>query len=79
MLDLPISALERAFKVQSTEMQLVMLLSDCGFLITFGSRMTEDATNMEEWGPTTKTMAAISDASRNYDDYVRIVGVLRGR
>lgn len=41
--------------------------------------MTEDATNTEQWGPTTKTMAAISDASKNYDDYVRIVQVLRGR
>ena len=44
-----------------------------------GCRMTEDATSMEEWGPTTKTMAEISDASKNYDDYVRIVQVLRGR
>ncbi|KAG0618645.1 hypothetical protein M758_4G081100 [Ceratodon purpureus] len=47
--------------------------------VSAAEMMTEDATNMEEWGPTTKTMAAISDASRNYDDYVRIVGVLRGR
>lgn len=41
--------------------------------------MTEDATNTEECGPTTKKMAAIADASKNYDDYVRILQVLRGR
>lgn len=41
--------------------------------------MTEDATNTEEWGPTTKTMAAISNASKNFDDYERVVQVLRGR
>jgi epsin len=41
--------------------------------------MTEDATNTDEWGPTTKTMAAISNASKNYDDYERIVQVLRAR
>lgn len=42
-------------------------------------RMTEDATNAEEWGPTTTTMASISEASRTFDEYERIVQVLRGR
>lgn len=42
-------------------------------------RMTEDATNAEEWGPTTTTMASISEAARTFDEYERIVQVLRGR
>jgi epsin len=41
--------------------------------------MTEDATNAEEWGPTTTTMASISKAARTFDEYERIVQVLRGR
>jgi len=41
--------------------------------------MTEDATNTEEWGPTTKSMVAISNASKSFDDYERVVQVLRGR
>lgn len=41
--------------------------------------MTEDATNTEEWGPTTTSMAAISEASKTYDDYERIVQVLLGK
>jgi len=54
-------------------------VGDSSLVKCFESRMAEDATNTEEWGPTTKTMAAISDNSKNYDDYVRIVQVLRGR
>lgn len=41
--------------------------------------MTEDATNAEEWGPTTTTMASISEAARTFHEYERIVQVLRGR
>lgn len=47
--------------------------------VSAAETMTEDATNTEEWGPTTKTMAAISNASKNFDDYERVVQVLRGR
>lgn len=41
--------------------------------------MTEDATNAEEWGPTTTAMASISDAAYNSEDYLRIVQVLHKR
>lgn len=41
--------------------------------------MTEDATNADEWGPTTKQMAEISDSSHNSEDYLRIVHVLHER
>lgn len=40
--------------------------------------MIEDAISAEDCGPTSKTMADISDASKNYDDYMRILHVLRG-
>lgn len=41
--------------------------------------MTEDATNADEWGPTTKQMSEISDSSNNSEDYLRIVHVLHER
>lgn len=41
--------------------------------------MTEDATNTEEWGPTTTAMAEISNASKKFDDYERVVQVLHAR
>ncbi|KAG0589698.1 hypothetical protein KC19_1G040700 [Ceratodon purpureus] len=47
--------------------------------VSAAETMTEDATNTDEWGPTTKAMAEISNASKNYDDYERIVQVLRAR
>lgn len=47
--------------------------------VSAAEMMTEDATNAEEWGPTTKSMAAISNASKNFDDYERVVQVLRAR
>jgi len=41
--------------------------------------MTVDALNFIEWVPATKSMAAISNASKTVDDYERAVQVLRGR
>ncbi|KAG0586205.1 hypothetical protein KC19_2G072200 [Ceratodon purpureus] len=41
--------------------------------------MTEDATNADEWGPTTKQMAEISESSNNSEEYLRIVHVLHKR
>lgn len=42
-------------------------------------RMTEDATNADDWGPTTKAMADICNATSNSEDYLRIVQVLHKR
>jgi epsin len=41
--------------------------------------MTEDATNADDWGPTTKAMADICNATSNSEDYLRIVQVLHKR
>lgn len=41
--------------------------------------MTEEATNADEWGPTTKQMAEISHSIKNPEDYLRIVHVLHKR
>lgn len=61
-------------------------VKDCNSHLTYvlpildlSSRMTEDATNAEEWGPTTTAMASISDAAYNSEDYLRIVQVLHKR
>jgi len=41
--------------------------------------MTEDATNADEWGPTTKAMADICSVVYNSEDYLRVVQVLHRR
>lgn len=41
--------------------------------------MTEEATNADEWGPTTTQMAEISCSINNSEDYLRIVHVLHER
>jgi hypothetical protein len=41
--------------------------------------MTEEATNSDPWGPETRTMAAISHAAFEVDDYWRIVNILHKR
>lgn len=44
-----------------------------------GARLTEEATNDEEWGPATKVMASIAEACCHMEDYPRVVQVLHGR
>lgn len=53
-----------------------MSLCDCAVDM---NRQAEEATNDDEWGPATKTMAAISDACRRPDESPRIMQVLHAR
>lgn len=52
-----------------------LLLTD----VTPSQLLAEEATNDDEWGPATKTMAAISDACRRSDECPRIMIVLHSR
>ncbi|KAG0611697.1 hypothetical protein M758_7G159100 [Ceratodon purpureus] len=52
-----------------------LLLTD----VTTSQLITEEATNDDEWGPATKTMAAISEACCRMDEYPRIMQVLHSR
>ncbi|KAH9289439.1 hypothetical protein KI387_033556 [Taxus chinensis] len=47
--------------------------------VTQSELMTEEATNGDPWGPETRTMAAISQAAFEVDDYWRIVEILHKR
>ncbi|XP_020079916.1 epsin-3 [Ananas comosus] len=47
--------------------------------VTQAEILTEEATNSEPWGPDTKTMTRISEASFDMDDYGRIADVLHRR
>ncbi|XP_024386448.1 uncharacterized protein [Physcomitrium patens] len=47
--------------------------------ISTSELMTEDATNTDEWGPTTKQMAEISKVIFNSEDYLRVVQILHNR
>lgn len=52
-----------------------LLLTD----VTEAQLLTEEATNNDPWGPETRTMALISQAAFEVDDYWRIVEVLHKR
>lgn len=55
-------------------------IARCAFVdVSPAELMTEDATNADEWGPTTKAMADICSVIFNSEDYLRIVQVLHKR